>query len=93
MAMLEIGVLALQGGVQEHINAVRTAADKAKIPISLRTVRTAKELDGLQGILLPGGESTTLSLLLQKKQHARAHEKHSRPVRNMRRTHTHGQGS
>lgn len=63
---MEIGVLAWQGGVQEHINAARSAADKAKIPISLRTVRTAGELAGLQGLLLPGGESTTLSLLLQK---------------------------
>ncbi len=66
MAVLQIGVLALQGGVQEHINATRAAADKTKIPISLRTVRTANELAGLQGLLLPGGESTTLSLLLQK---------------------------
>ncbi len=64
--MLQIGVLALQGGVHEHLDAVRGAADKAKIPISLRTVRTARELEGLQGLLMPGGESTTMSLLLQK---------------------------
>ena len=66
--MQQIGVLALQGGVHEHLDAVRGAAEKARIPISLRTARTARELDGLQGLLLPGGESTTLSLLLQKNQ-------------------------
>jgi 5'-phosphate synthase pdxT subunit len=64
--MLNIGVLALQGGVAEHIDALRQASAKTKIPISLRTVRTAKELEGLHGLVLPGGESTTLSLLLQK---------------------------
>jgi len=64
--MIEIGVLALQGDVAEHLQAIRAASAKTKIPISLRTVRTAKELEGLHGLLLPGGESTTLSLLLQK---------------------------
>ncbi|VVB57010.1 Pyridoxal 5'-phosphate synthase subunit PdxT [uncultured archaeon] len=64
--MLEVGVLALQGDVAEHIEAARRAAEKKKIQIRLRTVRTAAELQGLQAILLPGGESTTLSLLLQK---------------------------
>ncbi len=64
--MLEIGVLALQGDVAEHIQAARHASEKKKMQIRLRTVRTAQELAGLQGLLLPGGESTTLSLLLQK---------------------------
>lgn len=64
--MLQIGVLALQGDVAEHLEATRQAAQKGKLPVSLRTVRTAGELAGLHGLLLPGGESTTLSLLLQK---------------------------
>ena len=64
--MLEIGVLALQGDVAEHLEAARQAGAKTKIPMRLRTVRTADELAGLHGLLLPGGESTTLSLLLQK---------------------------
>jgi len=64
--MLEIGVLALQGDVAEHLHAIRQAGEKAKIHVSLRTVRTAAELEGLHGLLLPGGESTTLSLLLQQ---------------------------
>ncbi len=64
--MLNIGILALQGGVAEHVEAIREAGRKTKIGISLRTVRTAPELSGLHALLMPGGESTTLSLLLAK---------------------------
>ena len=64
--MLNIGVLSLQGGVAEHIQAMRQASEKSKIQISLRTVRTPEQLAGLDALLIPGGESTTLSLLMKK---------------------------
>ncbi|MFH1095516.1 MAG: pyridoxal 5'-phosphate synthase glutaminase subunit PdxT [Candidatus Micrarchaeota archaeon] len=64
--MLNIGVLALQGGVAEHVSALRQASEKAKIPISVRTVRTPEQLAGLHALLMPGGESTVLSLLLER---------------------------
>jgi len=52
-----IGVLALQGDVREHAAAlVRCGAE-------VRSVRRPEELDGLDGIVLPGGESTTMSKL------------------------------
>ncbi|WP_068163490.1 pyridoxal 5'-phosphate synthase glutaminase subunit PdxT [Rhodococcus phenolicus] len=54
-----IGVLALQGDVREH----RAALDAA----GARTValRRASELDAVDGVVIPGGESTTMSRLLQ----------------------------
>ncbi|MEV6226468.1 pyridoxal 5'-phosphate synthase glutaminase subunit PdxT [Saccharopolyspora shandongensis] len=53
-----IGVLALQGGVAEHLAALeRSGADA-------RPVRRAEELAAVQGIVLPGGESTTMTRLL-----------------------------
>ena len=52
-----IGVLALQGDVREHLAALeRTGA-------TARPVRRAEELDDLDGIVLPGGESTTMDKL------------------------------
>jgi 5'-phosphate synthase pdxT subunit len=54
-----IGVLALQGDVREHITAL---ADLGEVG---REVRGPADLDGLAGIILPGGESTTLSMLLE----------------------------
>jgi len=59
-------VLALQGGVAEHFKAIKEAAAKAKINISPRLAHDAIGLDGLDALLMPGGESTTLSKLLDE---------------------------
>jgi 5'-phosphate synthase pdxT subunit len=53
-----IGVLALQGDVREHVRALRSA-DAEPVP-----VRRPGDLDALDGIVLPGGESTTIGKLL-----------------------------
>ena len=52
-----IGVLGLQGDVREHVAAL-TASGAAP-----RLVRRPDELDGLAGIVIPGGESTTIDKL------------------------------
>jgi 5'-phosphate synthase pdxT subunit len=53
-----VGVLALQGDVAEHIRALReTGAD----PVS---VRRPEELDRVEGLIIPGGESTTIWKLI-----------------------------
>ncbi|MGE3289636.1 MAG: pyridoxal 5'-phosphate synthase glutaminase subunit PdxT [Pseudonocardia sp.] len=54
----EIGVLALQGDVREHVAAL-TAAGARAVP-----VRRAAELHTVDGLVIPGGESTTISRLL-----------------------------
>jgi 5'-phosphate synthase pdxT subunit len=53
-----IGVLALQGDVREHRRALTSAAAEVV------AVRRPAELEGLDGIVLPGGESTTMGKLL-----------------------------
>lgn len=53
-----IGVLALQGAVPEHTTMLRSAG------ASVRPVRRLAELAEVDGIVLPGGESTTMSRLL-----------------------------
>ena len=53
-----VGVLALQGGVREHLESLQKAgADAVR-------VRKPQELQGLDGLVIPGGESTTISKLL-----------------------------
>lgn len=54
-----LGVLNLQGGVQEHLDHLQ------RIGVSARTVKRAAELEGLAGLIIPGGESTCLSRLLR----------------------------
>ncbi len=64
MGSLRIGVIAIQGDVSEHMAAVKKAGDALGIPIDVVPVRRSRELEGLSGIILPGGESTTISKLL-----------------------------
>ncbi|MFC5939020.1 pyridoxal 5'-phosphate synthase glutaminase subunit PdxT [Corynebacterium choanae] len=54
-----IGVLALQGGVIEHQRALEACGVDAPL------VRRASHLAGLDGLVMPGGESTTMSRLLR----------------------------
>ncbi len=53
-----IGVLALQGDVIEHLRALTAVGARAV------RVRRLEDLDGLDGIVIPGGESTTIGKLL-----------------------------
>ena len=55
--MKTIGVLAFQGDVREHLASVEAAGAKSI------EVRTAAELASIDGLILPGGESTTISKL------------------------------
>lgn len=53
-----IGVFALQGDVREHLSILR------KIGVEAIEVRSANELSVVDGLILPGGESTTMSKLI-----------------------------
>ena len=53
-----IGVLALQGDVREHVEAL------AALGIECAEVRTLPQLDAVDGLIIPGGESTTIARLL-----------------------------
>ena len=53
-----IGVLALQGGFAAHVSALQDIGHET------REVRTPRDLEGLAGLVLPGGESTTMLRLL-----------------------------
>ena len=56
---VRIGVLALQGDTREHLAALREAGAEAS------TVRRHGELDAVDALVIPGGESTTMSHLLR----------------------------
>jgi pyridoxal 5'-phosphate synthase pdxT subunit len=55
-----VGVLALQGDTREHLAALREAGADAM------TVRRGSELDAVEGLIIPGGESTTMTHLLRE---------------------------
>lgn len=55
-----IGVLALQGDVREHLRALNACGADAV------AVRGESGLSGLEGLVIPGGESTTMSILAER---------------------------
>lgn len=57
--VVKIGVLALQGAFAAHAAALRA------LDAEPREVRTADDLDAVDALVLPGGESTTMSMLLE----------------------------
>ena len=56
--MIKIGVLALQGAVREHIRHIELSGYEG---IAIKRV---EQLDEIDGLILPGGESTTLRRLM-----------------------------
>ena len=57
---MRIGVLALQGAFREHLDTL------GAIGVEGVRVREPKDLDGVSGLILPGGESTTMRQLIER---------------------------
>ncbi|MEP6776050.1 MAG: pyridoxal 5'-phosphate synthase glutaminase subunit PdxT [Chloroflexota bacterium] len=57
---MRVGVLALQGAFREHIDALR------KLGVETVEVRLPEQLEGLDGLIIPGGESTAIGKLAVK---------------------------
>ncbi len=55
-----IGVLALQGGFEAHARVL------SRLGARVREVRVPSDLDGLPGLVIPGGESTTMTLGIER---------------------------
>ncbi|KZR57935.1 pyridoxal 5'-phosphate synthase glutaminase subunit PdxT [Pseudobacillus badius] len=58
--MVKIGVLGLQGAVREHIRSIEAAGAEGIV------VKKKEQLDELDGLILPGGESTTMRRLVDR---------------------------
>ena len=56
----KIGVLALQGAVKEHLQALN------KLGITASAVKLPADLDGLDGLIIPGGEPTAIGRLIRE---------------------------
>ena len=55
-----IGVLAMQGAFAEHVLALEASGARTRL------VRSERDLEGLDGLVLPGGESTTMTMLMER---------------------------
>ena len=60
MSGVRLGVLALQGAFREHINMLE------RLGVEAVEVRRAEQLDDLDGLIIPGGESTSMALVAER---------------------------
>lgn len=74
---LKVGVLALQGGFEAHLETLR------RLGAEPREVRTREEMEGLDALVIPGGESTTIGKMIDSaalEPALRAHHEAGRPI-------------
>ena len=60
---LSVGVLSIQGDVNENLLSVKKAIDESGINANVVEVKTPDEIKQLDGLIIPGGESTTIGQL------------------------------
>jgi len=58
-----VGILSVQGDVEENFNATRIAFDELGIDGTVTNVKTPDQISNIDGLILPGGESTTIGQL------------------------------
>lgn len=64
--MVRVGVIGLQGDVSEHIDAAKEALNNLGSSGEVIWLRKPEQLEGISAIIIPGGESTTISRLMMK---------------------------
>ena len=64
--MIQIGILDLQGDVQEHLEATKKAVKKMNVPAQVLKVKTASAVSACQGLIMSGGESTVIGKLIKE---------------------------
>jgi 5'-phosphate synthase pdxT subunit len=69
-----VGVLALQGDVDAHARVLRA------LGAEVREVRVPADLDGLDGLVMPGGESTTMTLGIEREGLAEPLRRFGKPI-------------
>lgn len=62
---MKIGVLALQGDVSEHVASLHASMDNLELEGSIIEIRKPEQLEEAAALLIPGGESTTISKQLK----------------------------
>lgn len=68
MQHLTIGVMALQGAVEEHVKAIENAAKSMSkefplLTVRIREIKLPEHMVGVDGMILPGGESTAMAII------------------------------
>jgi len=62
--ILSIGVIGIQGAVSEHVDVMKQVFSLLQLDGTIRVIKPSDSIDDCDGLILPGGESTTISRIL-----------------------------
>lgn len=62
--MLKVGILSIQGDIEENSNAIKESFEELGIEGGIVYIKDLSDLDELDGLIIPGGESTVIGMLL-----------------------------
>ncbi len=63
---MRVGVLGFQGGVYEHVYTTRRALEEVGVSGSVGIVKKPADVDAVDALIIPGGESTTIGILAHR---------------------------
>jgi 5'-phosphate synthase pdxT subunit len=62
--ILKVGILSIQGDIEENSNAIKESFEELGIEGGIVHIKDLSDLDELDGLIIPGGESTVIGMLL-----------------------------
>lgn len=62
--LLKVGILSIQGDIEENSNAIRESFKELEIEGTVIYLKDLQDLDEIDGLIIPGGESTVIGMLL-----------------------------
>ncbi|MBA2267999.1 MAG: pyridoxal 5'-phosphate synthase glutaminase subunit PdxT [Nitrosopumilus sp.] len=62
--MLKVGILSIQGDIEENSNAIKESFEELEIEGTIIYMKDLRDLDEIDGLIIPGGESTVIGMLL-----------------------------
>ncbi len=63
MKSLRVGVFGLQGDIEEHVAITKLALSQMKLSGKVVWIKTSKDIENIDGLIIPGGESTVIGRL------------------------------
>jgi 5'-phosphate synthase pdxT subunit len=68
MKELTVGIVGIQGDLEEHIASVKHTLEDMDLAGDVKRIKYAKEIDSIDGLIIPGGESTVIGNILKYRQ-------------------------
>lgn len=62
--ILKVGILSIQGDIEENSNAIKGSFEELEIEGTIIYMKDLRDLDEIDGLIIPGGESTVIGMLL-----------------------------